>query len=98
MDKVAVNAGFGKDGSDTYSIWLYKGGPNCYHYWSRVVYFRKRNTDGTFKVNDGLLNDKRVSENQARSQGFTPAEIGKAAIAPRDMKNQGYATAIKNRK
>ena len=98
MDKEVVNAGFGEGGSDTYSIWLYKGGPNCYHYWSRVVYFRKRNTDGTFKVNDGLLNDKRVSENQARSQGFTPAEIGKAAIAPRDMKNQGYATAKKNRK
>ena len=98
MDKEVVNAGFGEGGSDTYSIWLYKGGPNCYHYWSRVVYFRKRNTDGTFKVNDGLLNDKRVSQNQAISQGFTPPDIGEAAVAPRDMDHQGYATAKKNRK
>ena len=63
-----------------------------------MVYFRKRNTDGTFKVNDGLLNDKRVSQNQAISQGFTPPDIGEAAVAPRDMDHQGYATAKKNRK
>lgn len=90
MDNVAVNPGFGKDGSDKYSIWLYKGGPNCYHFWSRVVYFRKRNPDGTFMPNKGLLNDKEVSEQQARSQGLQPANIGKAAVAPRDMANNGY--------
>lgn len=98
MDNVPVNAGFGKDGSDTYSIWLYKGGPNCYHKWTRVVYFRKRNPDGTFMPNKGLANDKVVSENQAKSQGFKPANIGKAGVAPKDMANQGYATSKKNRK
>ena len=98
MDNVPVNAGFGKGGTDTYSIWLYKGGPNCYHKWTRVVYFRKRNPDGTFMPNQGLQNDKVVSESEARSQGFKPAKIGKAGIAPRDMDNQGYATSKKNRK
>jgi hypothetical protein len=29
MENKAVNAGFGKGGSDTYSIWLYKGGARC---------------------------------------------------------------------
>ena len=90
MDNIAVNPGFGKGGSDKYSIWLYKGGPNCYHYWSRVVYFRKRNPDGTFMPNKGLNNDKEVSEQQAKSQGLKPANIGKAAVAPRDMANKGY--------
>ena len=33
---------------------------------------------------------KEVSESEARSQGFKPANIGKAGIAPRDMDNQGY--------
>lgn len=98
MDNVPVNAGFGKGGSDTYSIWLYKGGPNCYHKWTRVVYFRKRNTDGTFMPNQGLANDKIVSEAQAKGQGFEPAKIGKAGIAPKDMPNQGYATSKKNKK
>ena len=96
-DKV-VNPGFGEGGSDKYSIWLYKGGPNCYHKWTRVVYFRKRNTDGTFMPNKGLANDKIIPEAQARSQGFTPKNIGKAGIAPRDMEHQGYKTAKKNRK
>ena len=98
MDNVAVNPQFSGNKSGKYSIWLYKGGPNCYHKWTRVVYFRKRNPDGTFMPNQGLANDKRVSESNARSQGFKPADIGKAGIAPRDMENQGYKTAKKNKK
>lgn len=38
MGSQAVNAGFGIDGAPTYSIWLYKGGPNCYHRWNKRVY------------------------------------------------------------
>ena len=30
--------GFGKGGALTYDIWLYKGGPNCYHRWNKKVY------------------------------------------------------------
>lgn len=38
-----VNKGFGKNGADTYSIWLYKGGVNCKHFWMRKIYLRKGN-------------------------------------------------------
>lgn len=38
-----VNAGFGKGGSNTYSIWKYKGGVNCRHFWQRVIYLKKGN-------------------------------------------------------
>ena len=38
-----VNAGLGLNGSDTYSIWLYKGGVNCRHFWMRKIYLRKGN-------------------------------------------------------
>jgi hypothetical protein len=38
MGSQPVNAGFGIDGASTYSIWLYKGGPNCYHRWNKRVY------------------------------------------------------------
>ncbi len=47
-DKV-VNKGFGPRGADTYNIWLYHGGKNCYHYWERVIYLRKNN--GKLSVN-----------------------------------------------
>ena len=33
-----VNRGWGPKGAATYSIWLYKGGGNCHHYFRRVVY------------------------------------------------------------
>ncbi len=37
MDKKAVNAGWGPNGSDTYSVWFYKGGGSCQHFWKRKV-------------------------------------------------------------
>ena len=41
-DKI-VNEGFGPKGADTYSIFLYKGGVNCKHWWQRVIYLKKGN-------------------------------------------------------
>ena len=38
----SVNPGLGKNGSNTYSIWKFKGGAYCHHFWERVWYFRKR--------------------------------------------------------
>jgi hypothetical protein len=35
MGKQAYNPGFGKGGASTYSIWKYKGGPNCKHGWQK---------------------------------------------------------------
>lgn len=93
MDNETVNAGWGPNGADTYSIWLYKGGGNCGHEWTRVVYFRKRNTDGTFKENRGLTNDRKVTETEAAEIGFKPEKNPKkVAQKPRDMKNKGFLT------
>jgi hypothetical protein len=47
-----VNPGLGPEGSDNYSIWLYKGGVNCNHFWMRKIYLRK--------------NNERITVNQAR--------------------------------
>ena len=38
MGSRAVNAGWGPRGAATYSIWLYKGGGNCHHFWLRQIY------------------------------------------------------------
>lgn len=37
MGDIAVNAGFGRNGASTYSIWSFKGGPNCRHLWSQYL-------------------------------------------------------------
>lgn len=45
IDKLStkpLNKGFGAGGSDTYDIFLWKGGVNCGHHFSRVVYMRRR--------------------------------------------------------
>jgi hypothetical protein len=87
----AVNAGWGPNGDATYDIWLYKGGGNCHHYWMRKTYFRKRDSKGQFLPNKGLENDKNISVNEARREGFTPpTNDALVAKRPVDMPNQGF--------
>lgn len=42
--QMVVNAGLGVGGSDTYSIWKFKGGKNCKHFWTRRVYLKTNNS------------------------------------------------------
>ena len=85
MDRLAVNAGFGKNGSDTYSIWLYKGGARCEHYWSRRTYLRK---DGNKSLG------KTLYDSEAKRRGFTPPKNAKkVAMKPKDMAYSGYTAA-----
>ena len=89
MDKKVVNAGFGKGGSDTYSIWLYKGGARCQHKWLRKTYVRK---DGAKGLGDA------ITTSEARSRGFKPeANAQKVPVAPKDMKYKGYTAEYWNK-
>jgi len=45
MGSQAVNPGFGLGGADTYSIWKYKGGPNCRHRFQKYYV----TAEGTFQ-------------------------------------------------
>ena len=80
MSNKPVNAGFGEGGSDTYSIWLYKGGARCNHKW-----FRK-----TYQLKDGDKSE--ISTTQARSKGFKP-EVNEqqVPVAPNDMPRKGFS-------
>ena len=89
MDQRAVNAGFGKGGSDTYSIWLYKGGARCHHYWSRRTYLRK---DGNKSLG------KKLYDSEAKRRGFTPPKNAKkVAMKPKNMPYKGYTAAYAKR-
>ena len=82
MSRMAVNPGFGPGGKNTYSIWLYKGGVNCYHKWFRKIYIQK----GSRASN----NDEVVSTSEARRQGFRPEpNEQQVPVAPIDMPNRG---------
>jgi hypothetical protein len=86
MGSQAVNAGFGLNGADTYSIWLYKGGANCHHFWMRKTYMSKRGRPDVTNPN------AEVSVNKARTEGLKPQTNDPlVAKRPVDMPNNGYA-------
>ena len=86
MGSQAVNAGFGLGGADTYSIWLYKGGANCHHFWMRKTYMSKRGRPDVGNPN------AEVSVNKARTEGLKPQTNDPlVAKRPVDMPNNGYA-------
>ena len=80
------NIGWGANGELQYSIWLYKGGGNCQHFWLRQIYKTSlRNAKN--KINDGQI----ISYTKARSEGFT-AEKNDNLVAkpPKRMANNGF--------
>ena len=89
MTSKVVNAGFGKGGADTYSVWLYKGGARCNHKWFRRIYARKEGSKSLGSV---------ISTTEAKSQGFKPeTNAQKVPVAPKDMKYKGYTAAYWNK-
>ena len=89
LDNKSVNPGFGPRGTNTYSIWLYKGGPQCFHRFIRKIYVME--LEDAYKEKDITLYGKLISTAKARSQGFYPEPNDKkVAQAPRTMKNNGY--------
>ena len=84
-----VNKGFGIDGTQKYNIFLFKGGPQCRHFFLRRIY--KTSLRGAkSKISSSQL----ISYTKARSEGFTAEKNDKlVAIAPQRMKNNGYIKA-----
>ena len=86
MGKKPVNPGFGKGGSETYSVWLWKGGARCNHKW-----FRK-----TYQIKNGEKSE--ITSGQAKSKGFKfPKNAQKVPVAPKDMKYKGYTAEYWNK-
>ena len=84
MSNVAVNAGWGPEGADTYDIFLYKGGGNCHHRWNKQV----------FAVMSGtaldLPNQKQIAQAKAAQFGYKITNDSLVSTRPIDMPNQGF--------
>ena len=85
-NSLELNKGFGEGGTKKYNIFLYKGGPQCRHFFLRRIY--KTSLRGAkSKISSSQL----ISYTKARSEGFTAEKNDKlVAIAPQRMKNNGY--------
>jgi hypothetical protein len=85
-NSLEVNPGFGHYGRERYNLFLYKGGPQCRHFWLRRIY-----KSSLRNAKKPISDDQIISYTQARSEGFTAKRNDKlVAIAPQRMKNNGY--------
>ena len=81
-----VNKGFGHYGKEKYNIFLYKGGPQCRHFFLRRI-FKTSKRNAKQPIEDSQI----IGYTKARSEGFTAKRNDKlVAIAPQRMKNNGY--------
>jgi hypothetical protein len=83
-----VNNSFGHKGQN-YSLFKYKGGVNCGHFWSENLYRLKTKTDGTF-VEDKALSSSEEVDSIPNSYKPSGAEYKESKIAPKDMANNGH--------
>jgi hypothetical protein len=86
MDGQSVNEGFGIEGADNYSIWLYKGGPNCYHTWKKRIYVAFEGTG--IDVRSPLASQ--IAVGKAAKYGYIIKNDSLVATKPINMPNQGY--------
>jgi len=81
----STNPGWGPKGADTYSIWLYKGGGSCHHFWTRETYRRI----GSF--NKKGTNKAEVTPSEARKEGeIVPVNDKLVYTKPIDMPYEGF--------
>ena len=85
MSFQVVNEGFGKNGSDVYSIWLYKGGPRCNHKWLRRTY-----ASFETKIDPTNPNAKPLSIATAEKYGYRIRNDKEVSMKPSDMPTKGY--------
>ena len=74
----------GPGGTNKYSVWLYKGGVNCNHFWQRQIYLRK--------------NNKKISVNQAQKMilELDPSDRADVRLPKNDPKVAQAASASNN--
>ena len=90
MSSQVVNKGWGPNGTDFYSIWLYKGGGACHHRWNKQVYavFSGMALD--------LPNQKKIAQEKAAKFGYVITNPALVSTRPIDIpKTQGFLPSNK---
>lgn len=84
MEDRPVNPGWGPNGSNFYSIWLRKGGGNCYHAWRKETYLNAKGINP-------LANDaQRIAVAKAERMGYKVRNPELVALLPIDSDYNGF--------
>jgi hypothetical protein len=87
MSSQAVNPGFGPKGTNTYDIFLYKGGANCYHRWNKQVY---ATLEGTALNVFDKKTTKQIAVKKAEKLGYVVKNNPLVSTRPIDTPTRGY--------
>jgi len=93
MENKAVNPGWGPNGVNNYSIWFYKGGGACHHYWQKEVYVSAEGLG--IDVNNP--NAQTIAVRKAEAQGYKIRNEKLVAQLPIDMPYEGFLPDNKRR-
>jgi hypothetical protein len=80
----SVNPGWGPNGANTYDIWLYKGGGNCYHFWRKEVYINAKG------INPLANDSQKIAVAKAERMGYKVRNPELVALLPIDMDYNGF--------
>ena len=72
-----------------FDLFRLKGGVNCSHYWSEVLYKRKKNADGTYKEDKALSSNEEV-KSIPKSYKPTPRGRQRAEKVESDRADKGH--------
>lgn len=86
MNDKAVNAGWGPNGADTYSVWLYKGGGNCHHVWQKELYISAKG----FGLDLNNPNARKKAWSLAEKAGYKVRNNYLVEKRPIDMPYNGF--------
>ena len=90
MDSVKLNYGWAEKGKQStgYSIWNYKGGGACHHYWARKTYMY---TPKDKRIDVKSPNAPKISVAEARRKGFRPEKNNPlVGTKPINMPKEGF--------
>jgi len=90
MDSVKLNFGWAEKGKQEqgYSIWFFKGGGACHHYWARKTYMY---TPKDKRIDVKSPTAPKISVAEAKRKGFRP-QINNPLVGtkPINMPNEGF--------
>jgi len=86
LNNKAVNPGWGPNGIDTYSVWLYKGGGNCHHVWQKELYISAKG----FGLDLNNPNARKRAWSMAEKAGYKVRNNYLVETRPIDMPYNGF--------
>lgn len=90
LDKESTaNSELAPKGSNSYNIFLYKGGVNCSHYWMRRVYLKKNNRKISVARAKELIRELDPSLKKEAEFETNPAEVAQIASAKNNYWRKG---------